>query len=83
MKTWMMAVAMVGMLATPAMAQTETNDKSPTQFIQIEGMEIDGGVMKAQMMRMKAKDRAKFRKVSRLKKSLLGKLKAEKASPHL
>ncbi len=81
MKSWMMAAVLAaGFVATPAMAQ---QDEPKQQELHMDGLDIEGNARRAQVMRMNASERAKFRKVSRLKKSLLGKLTAREVTSGL
>lgn len=66
-----LAALVLCVVPTSAMAQ---EGETPSQFMTLEGIEIHGEARGAQIMQMKAPDRARFERLGTLKRSMLGKV---------
>lgn len=67
----MTVLAMMGMGVPGAFAQVEDTAKPLEQVIDIEGMEIDGEFKRPDIHKGSANQRAKFKRISSLKKSMI------------
>lgn len=70
----LMVVAGIMGVAPGAFAQDEGGEETRTKFYNFDDMLIDGQFKKPDIMKQKAREKAKFRRLSKLKKGFLPKV---------